>query len=653
MLHSRKILSASDEEVSKCIQVLVNASRHKSFHSALAYTFLIELLSQLAAEQFVSAVWPVMRKELKRPWEKHTINTVHFLIEAQTKYPNLIDEEYLTSSIKTSEILTPLAFKHFSRLFWSNTSTTVAVTHPAYDSLGEFLAKSVSTKALLKFWNSEINEILLAPNKIKEVVTLKVLTNIFNNSKLSAEHALKLLSPALIKLIANSVRTVKQQKNEYVVPFYDDFFEAVGKYIQSLGTANAEGAETAKVNIIKCFVQHPGNLLIEKFTSYRIIHKFIGHLNSDGVSQMFEFYKGILLEKIVKVPKKKSEKWQQPEKEHSVQMLQTLIGLKSVSGAIDWRAEQLQFLFKLGCFNPSAKDGEAAAIANKLAAQVKQVFYASLQIKSARLEDELKILQSIVEFCNEKLSTKSPNKLLRQPITDEVLACWKQMYGRVSAVGKETTLAKLNVVFKILLLHMGLQLFREPQMAQSAISDLEKCMERTQKRIRRKESVSNEPEWIEVVVDLFMHLLSQNTGFLRNIVDSVFPYLCENMSLTAVHQILSILDMRDGKNPLSGGAEDDSDDGDDGDSDESENEEENPENDDEESQESDAEENDSETEDDDDISMDGDEGRELIYRTFIFNINISFAHRYRHRSASLGRVERLGLHRSRNRYRIC
>lgn len=54
-------------------------------------------------------------------------------------------------------------------------------------------------------------------------------------------------------------------------------------------------------------------------------------------------------------------------------------------------------------------------------------------------------------------------------------------------VWRESKHTKLNVVFKILLLHMGLQLFREPQMAQTAIVDLEKCMERTQKKIKKKD----------------------------------------------------------------------------------------------------------------------------------------------------------------------
>ena len=72
-----------------------------------------------------------------------------------------------------------------------------------------------------------------------------------------------------------------------------------------------------------------------------------------------------------------------------------------------------------------------------------------------------------------------------------------------------------------------------------------------------------EPEWIEVVVDLFLHLLSQNASVLRNIVDVLFPHLCNNLNLNAIHQILSMLDMKDGNNPLSAKGTEDEDDDDD------------------------------------------------------------------------------------------
>lgn len=52
LIRAKKVSTASDEELNRCVQVLIKASRHKTFHSSLAYTFLIELLSQVSSFHF-------------------------------------------------------------------------------------------------------------------------------------------------------------------------------------------------------------------------------------------------------------------------------------------------------------------------------------------------------------------------------------------------------------------------------------------------------------------------------------------------------------------------------------------------------------------------------------------------------------------------
>ena len=193
ILHANKLKSASNSEIKKCVETLINASHHKSYHSSLAYTFLLELLEKLSEAQFNRIMWPLMQVELKRSWEKQNINTVHFLIKCQSKYPSSVDEEFLSSSLQTNEILTPLAYKHLARLFWSPATVMIAVTHPSFEALGHFLTSAVPEKKLLDFWQKEINEILLAPNKFKEIVTLRLLTNIFDDGKIKPKTALALL----------------------------------------------------------------------------------------------------------------------------------------------------------------------------------------------------------------------------------------------------------------------------------------------------------------------------------------------------------------------------------------------------------------------------------------------------------------------------
>ena len=508
-------------------------------------------------------MWPIVKLELKRPWERHTSNTIHLLLAIYEKYPHLIDSGYLEASIKTSNILTPLAHKHLGRIYWGSTSLA-AITHPSYDALATFL-QSVKSKQLLEFWNGEVNETLAASNKIKEVVTLRLMTEFCNQGIIKPNTMIALLTPRFIKMIVNSLKNLRQQKHDVLQTFYDEFFSALNVYFTKVAPPDSED-DTHRVEIIKKFLLHPGQLLIEKYLPQNAVHQLITKLNKGGISQMFALYKDILLGKL---PKNASDPtnntWLNIEKQQCAQMMQYLIGQKTMQHDIEWRSEQLQFLLNVSLFyssndgTPVRRDQDSGFVTKELSQTMKNMFYSSLQTKMSNLKDEKNLLRSLVKYCNSIMSKKGADKYLRTPLSDSAKMAWEQMYAIVFAEKHTQKIEKnLKSMFHILCLHMGLQLFREADMAQLAIADLAKCMDKTTKRSDNNKT--DEPEWIEVVTDLFLHLLSQNASFLRNIVNNVFPHVCPNMTLSAIHQILSMIDMKDGKNPLSSKKENDEED---------------------------------------------------------------------------------------------
>lgn len=115
-------------------------------------------------------------------------------------------------------------------------------------------------------------------------------------------------------------------------------------------------------------------------------------------------------------------------------------------------------------------------------------------------------------------------------------------------------------MFLTLFLHLGLLLFNDSKLATDSLNELFICFEQTRKR-RKDSDTLNETEiqdsnadlmWIEVVTDLFLNFLSQNSSLLRTIVNLVFPYLCEYMTDNTLHQLVSVLDPEN-ENPLSKG----------------------------------------------------------------------------------------------------
>lgn len=70
-------------------------------------------------------------------------------------------------------------------------------------------------------------------------------------------------------------------------------------------------------------------------------------------------------------------------------------------------------------------------------------------------------------------------------------------------------------------------------MAIDVLSDLHVCFEKSKKKKSNKRKSLNgeaEPEWIEVVVDLLLSLLSQNKHVLRQVVGSVMTVLSPHLN---------------------------------------------------------------------------------------------------------------------------
>lgn len=545
-------------------------------------------------------MWPIVAKELKRPWELQNINTFHLLLAIRSKYPELIDAAYLESSIKTPKILSSISFKYLGRMFWCNTAMN-AITHPAYDELSQFLCSSKS-KRLLSFWSKEVNECLAAPTKLKEVVTVKILKDLFNSGAFETETLLQLLTDRFIKMIVNSLKNVKQmKKGSYLVFYYDEFFEAVNKHLSKIQD------DDDKVKIITKFILHPGALTIEKYTPQNIVHQMINHLGCSGVKQMAKIYQNIFIGELAKDPTDPNVLWLNVEKQHVAQMMQFLIGAKVVQDEIDWRIEQSKFMAGVSLFyiskdgSPVTSENDSGFITKDLWINVKNIFYLSLQTKLPNLASQKQMLLAVVQFCNGILSQNGRDAYLREPLSKEAVKAWKKMFTFVTSP-KETN-KKFVLIFHIMFMYMGLQLFREPEMAQLAIVDLEKCMEKIDekkiKKSKKSKNLDDQPQWIEVVIDIFLHLLSQNTKFLKYVVNTLFSHLCSSLTLTAVNQILSVLDLNIA-NPL-GNEADDSDNEEDGEN--------GVENDDEESGEEEDESDEGEDESGDDDGMDEDEGK--------------------------------------------
>lgn len=163
--------------------------------------------------------------------------------------------------------------------------------------------------------------------------------------------------------------------------------------------------------------------------------------------------------------------------------------------------------------------------------------------KLPKLDNARNLLSALVHDLDSKLQSKMIQ--LRSPLSDTVSDAWKRVIDLIEKLEKNTKKSEALPIFHTMNLHMGLQLFSEPEMAIMSINELQCCYERLNKKSKGHKKLNNtatgeEPEWVEVVVDLLLSLLSKDDHLFRSLVGCVFPHICPYLTPSAVHQILAV-----------------------------------------------------------------------------------------------------------------
>lgn len=246
-------------------------------------------------------------------------------------------------------------------------------------------------------------------------------------------------------------------------------------------------------------------------------------------------------------------------------------------------------------------------------ASTKSCFYRCFTSRFTNADSLVEVLSSLSDFINDILKKEEVRTNLEKQFPKENMDCWEMLTEVAAKIEKIESKSKVDKVFLILLYQLGLFLFSEPdhvKMARSSIKELKSCYEHYRKDCKKKVKkvvkegslAEEEPEWMEVLIEVLLSILSTESSILRSVVQCVFRLLWEYITPTSVGQILSVLDPDSENNPLT--QDSDSENGDDDKSESEEEEEEEKDDEDGKSENGDSgEESDSEEEDDDKVTV--------------------------------------------------
>ncbi|XP_043574866.1 myb-binding protein 1A-like protein [Chiloscyllium plagiosum] len=154
-------------------------------------------------------------------------------------------------------------------------------------------------------------------------------------------------------------------------------------------------------------------------------------------------------------------------------------------------------------------------------------------------------IDSVVCYADSLLSKTNSIRLIR-PFTQEQREAWSRMLKTVKDLQKNLkTSEQLAIsVFQLLFLSVGIHLFKNGEESVALLSDLHTCLQKASaERERQSKSVTDEeePEWVEVVVEILLSFLSQPSRLLRQISKTVFVQICPCVTKAALQLILDVL----------------------------------------------------------------------------------------------------------------
>ncbi|PBC32395.1 Myb-bindingA [Apis cerana cerana] len=513
LIRSKLLLNSINEIQLQTVQDLINAGKQRSYLSFVSVSFLVEFINQLDIECIKKSVWPIIEKEFGKPWTEQTLDSLYALLIIRNKYPLLVNNEFSKKHFGTEDIISKESMNNIVKVLL-DLPRIISCHHPIFKLFCENL---ISAELITDFW-IHVDQKFIKPSKTDEYLVIQILklilSNIVDKSILPS-----LLSPNYIQHMLKKCSGSKYHNKDEVLL---GFKEVLNLLI--LATNNNDTKLKIQIAVLKKLILYP-----------------------DGIKKVSKIYREIIENK---VPRDKSNVktesfWTNAERIYAAHLLTRLIGHPKMFMDIEWKLEQLKFLFTYGlCEMPN--------VGVDLASQFKETFYHALDHKLPKLSDLRNILSELVHFLD--IHLKEQTLKLRNPLVNDAKISWEKMTHLIKNLENNSKKTDAIPLFHTMNLHMGLQLFSDSQMAIVTIDELQSCYERILKKSKKYKTVNkeqdDEPEWVEVVVDLLLSFYSKNSHLLRSLVGCVFPHICPYITPTAIHQILAVLDVRTEKTPL-------------------------------------------------------------------------------------------------------
>jgi len=509
--------SLSDEELLILANHFISGSKIKSYVQPIAFPFLTEMLLTAEKTFFKTNLWPVMKAELALSWEQHSFDTLNLLLVAQEKFPKIVKQAFFQKNLGCEKISDPECFAAMCQYILRNSSH---IEHQIFAKISTCLLKS---GGLTKFWTEHFDLAVAPesrPSKTKTSTALNLLNSLI--TVVDKETVVMLLTKNVVQLLMTNLAA----KDDSSFPIAERVMNSIKAILESDDTTPA-----TQSSIMEKLLQLMGQTDSDQISETRLVADVSSSLKKESVEHVAVIYRKFI-----------EENSKTQERIFAMQQLARLVSHTTVQREVSWKASQIVFFARWAYFTPSAS--------KSLASAAKDTLFKVLDSPCKKLEDLSNLLSLVVNQLSELIPTGD--------FTDEVKSTWQNLLEIVKKIGKkEKSIKKEDAwttqVFLVLFLNMAMELLREPVLAAEVIGELDACYTKATEKKKKKNAkgpAEEEPNWLEVVTDILLSLLSQDQHLLRSLVLSVWSLLANHITVAALQQVLDVIDPSKSETPL-------------------------------------------------------------------------------------------------------
>ncbi|XP_044141145.1 myb-binding protein 1A [Bufo gargarizans] len=155
-------------------------------------------------------------------------------------------------------------------------------------------------------------------------------------------------------------------------------------------------------------------------------------------------------------------------------------------------------------------------------------------------------IHCLVRYADMLLSRGKAVKAVK-PFSEEHTDAWARMLQQVEDLqkkAKKSSSMELSAYQQLLLL-VGIHLFKTPDESVELLNDIQNCLEKAVSKKAKKKKASDEPEWVEVMVEILLSLYSKPSRLFRVVSRNVFKKICQYLTKNALQLILNVFDPED------------------------------------------------------------------------------------------------------------